>query len=261
VARSRVVAALPTLAAHLVPFVNGTVSVLSSALVLVAVALFVSVDPRSELRWVARLVPPRHEVVYWRLVARLGRTLRQWLLGTIVTMLLVATLTGIGLLFVGVPSWLALAFLTFVTGFVPYLGALIAGVVVLGAGLAVSSRVALAALIVFVVGQTLQGVWIGPVVNRRASRMPPALLLTWQLVMVASFGVLGILAAQPLLAVALVVIEDLYVERTLGRAPSAPSGGGPKRRHLLERVTQAPRSHELRHADDDGVQADEPGHR
>jgi hypothetical protein len=37
--------------------------------------------------------------------------------------------------------------------------------------------------------------------------------------MVASFGVLGVLAAQPLLAVTMVVIEVGYVEHRLGRAP------------------------------------------
>jgi predicted PurR-regulated permease PerM len=230
--------------------------------VLVAVALFVSVDPRSELRWVARLVPPRYEGEYWRLVARLGRTLRQWLLGMIVTMTIVATLTGLGLLLVGVPSWLALAFLTFVTGFVPYLGAFITGVVVLGAGLAVSAHAALAALAVFIGGQVLQGVLIAPVVNRRASRMPPALLLTWQLVMTASFGVLGLLAAQPLLAVALVMIDFLYVERVLGRVPSAANGGGGDgRRRLLHHATQPERGDHLRHADDHAVHAHEPSER
>jgi predicted PurR-regulated permease PerM len=35
--------------------------------------------------------------------------------------------------------------------------------------------------------------------------------------MVASFGVLGVLAAQPLLAVAIVVVEYVYIERRLGR--------------------------------------------
>jgi predicted PurR-regulated permease PerM len=215
--RARVVVALPSLVGRLVPFVNGTLSVLTSTLVVVAIALFVAIDPRAELRWMSRLVPPRRERAFWELMGRLGHAMRQWLLGMIATLAIVAALTGAGLLVVGVKSWLALALLTFVTGFVPYLGALFAGLVVVGAGLAVSPRTALAALIVFVVGQTLQGVLIAPLLNRHALRMPPGLLLAWQLVMVASFGVLGVLAAQPLLAVAIVVVEYAYVERRLGR--------------------------------------------
>ncbi len=217
--RERVVAALPSLASRLLPFVNGTLSVVTSTLVVFAFALFVAVDPRAELRWLSRLVPDRHEETFAVLSRRISGTLRQWLLGMIVTLAIVAALTGAGLLVIGVPSWLVLALLTFVTGFVPYLGAVLAGVLVLGAGLAVSGKTALAAVAIFVVGQVLQGVLIAPLVNRRMSRMPPALLLTWQIVMIASFGVLGVLAAQPLLAVAMVVIEYLYVERKLGHSP------------------------------------------
>ena len=221
--RARIVASLPSLSslpslvARLMPFVNGTVSVLASLLVVLAIALFVAVDPRAELRFVARLVPPRRQHDYWELVERVGVGLRQWLLGMIVTLAIVAALIGIGLWIAGVPSWLALALLTFATGFVPYLGSLFTGLLVLGAGLA--SHTALAAMLVFVVGQILQGALISPLVNRRAVRMPPALLLAWQLVMAASFGVLGVLAAQPLLAVTMVVVEVLYVEHRLGRAP------------------------------------------
>jgi predicted PurR-regulated permease PerM len=215
--RNRVVVALPSLAERLVPFVNGTMSVVTSTLVVIAIALFVAVDPRAELRWMARLVPPRRERVFWELMGRLGHSLRQWLIGMIATLAIVAALTGAGLWAVGVHAWLALALLTFVTGFVPYLGAVFTGLLVLGAGLAASPRTALAAVIVFVVGQVLQGLLIAPICNRHALRMPPGLLLTWQLVMVASFGVLGVLAAQPLLAVAIVVVEYLYVERRLGR--------------------------------------------
>ncbi len=215
--RDRLVAALPSMATRLVPFVSGTVSLLGSVLVVFAVALFVAVDPQAELRWLARLVPERHEDVYWELARRLGVSLRQWLLGMIVSLAIVATFTGLGLLVVRVPAWLALALLTFVTGFVPYLGSFFTGLLVLGAGLAVSAKTALIAIIIFIVGQVLHGVLIAPLVNRQAVRMPPALLLPWQIVMVASFGVSGILAAQPLLAIAMVVIDYVYVERRLGR--------------------------------------------
>ena len=211
--RDHVVAALPSLATRLVPFVNGTISLLGSTLIVFAVALFVVVDPASELRWLARLVPERHEETYWLLTRRLGAGLRQWLLGMIVALAIVATFTGVGLLIARVPGWMALTLLTFVTGFVPYLGPLVMGVIVLGAGLAVSAKTALAAIIIFIVGQVLHSVWIGPVVNRRAVKMPPALLLTWQLVMVASFGVFGVLAAQPVLVIAVVVLELVCVER------------------------------------------------
>ena len=211
--RGHVVAALPSVATRLVPFVNGTLSILSSALVVVAVALFVVVDPRSELDWMARLVPERHERDYRRLVDRVGTGLRQWLVGMMVALAIVAVLTGVGLLIAGVPGWLALALLTFVTGFVPYLGSFFTGALVLGAGFAVSPKTALAAIIVFIIGQVLHGVWIGPLVNRHAVRMPPALLLTFQIVMVASFGVLGLLAAQPLLAMAMVVVDYVHERR------------------------------------------------
>ena len=220
-ARDRIVAALPSLATRMVPFVNGTVSAVSGTLIVFAVGLFFAIDPHAELAGAARLVPPRREALYWTLVTRLGATLRRWLVGTIVTQAIVATLTGVGLLVLRVPSWLALALVTFATGFVPYVGSAFSGLLVLGAGLAVSPRVGLAAIVVFIVGQALHSVVIAPLVFRRTVQIPPALLLLSEIVMGASFGVLGIIAAHPLLAAALAVIEVVYVEGRLGRTPRA----------------------------------------
>lgn len=220
-ARERLVAALPSLASRLVPFVGGAVSALSGALVAMAIAVFVAADPEAELRSIARLLPPSRQAAYWALVKRLTATLRQWLLGMIVGLAIVAAFTGVGLWIARVPWWLALALLTFATGFVPYLGSLFTGLVVLGAGLASSPRTALVALAIFVAGQVLHGVVVTPLVNRRAVRMPPALLLPWQLVMTASFGVLGLLAAQPLLAVTMTMVEIVYVERRATPPPAA----------------------------------------
>jgi predicted PurR-regulated permease PerM len=215
--RARLTAALPELARHLVPFVNATVSVITGVLVVVSIALFVVVDPHAELRWFSRLVPPRHEAAYWELAGRLGRELRQWFVATVGTLAVVATFTGVGLALVGLHSWLVLALLTFVTGFVPYLGSLVTGVIVAVVALETSPATALAAVAVFVAGQSLQGILIAPIFFKHVSRLPPGLLLTWQLVMVASFGVLGVLAAQPLLAMAAQLVEYFYIEHRLGR--------------------------------------------
>jgi hypothetical protein len=83
--RERVVAALPALAPRLLPFVNGTLSVLTSTLVVFAFALFVAVDPRAELRWVARLVPERHDDTFDEpdILDSVGAFLRQHGLGVL----------------------------------------------------------------------------------------------------------------------------------------------------------------------------------
>ena len=63
--------------------------------------------------------------------------------------------------------------------------------------------------------QQLEGNLIQPVVMRRAVHLKPALLILWQFVMGAAFGVPGLVIATPVLAVVKVGVELFYVQRTL----------------------------------------------
>jgi predicted PurR-regulated permease PerM len=63
---------------------------------------------------------------------------------------------------------------------------------------------------------------ITPLIQRRAVALPPALLLSFQLLLVVLAGYLGLFAATPLLVAVVVSVKMLYVHERLGDRVSLP---------------------------------------
>jgi predicted PurR-regulated permease PerM len=70
--------------------------------------------------------------------------------------------------------------------------------------------------------QMVESYGITPFIERRAVRVPPALLVVFQLVMGVFAGVLGVLLATPILVVLMVLVGMLYVEDRLGEQANLP---------------------------------------
>jgi predicted PurR-regulated permease PerM len=145
-----------------------------------------------------------------------GEALRLWLLGQLVSMLLVGMLTTIGLVLIGVPSALALGLLAALAEFVPVIGPIAAAIPGLLIAMTVDMNTALWTLLLYLLIQQIEGNVIQPLVQRRMVALPPALLIFAILAMGIVFGPLGILFAAPLTVVAFVLVKRLYVRDTLG---------------------------------------------
>jgi predicted PurR-regulated permease PerM len=62
---------------------------------------------------------------------------------------------------------------------------------------------------------------ITPLVDRQSVKLPPALLLSAQIIMGLIAGVLGLILAAPLTVLAMVVIKRLYVDARIEQRPIA----------------------------------------
>jgi predicted PurR-regulated permease PerM len=204
---------------QLLPFLSGALSVVTAIGVIIVVGSFLCADPRSDLRLLDALLPERLRPRAHEVILRSVELLRHWIGGTLLSMTIVGLMTSLGLLIVGVHGWLALGLLAFVTTAVPYVGSALLGVAIAGAGLADSGRRALFGLVVFALVQASMSV-IQPLIFRSAIRTSPTLLLLFQFIMTASFGALGILLAQPLLAVLTVILETTH-DQERGESPPA----------------------------------------
>jgi predicted PurR-regulated permease PerM len=183
-------------------------------------AVYFGAQPRLYEKGVALLFPPRqHERVRNALQVS-GYALRRWILGQLIDMAAVGTLTGIGLWLIGVPSALALGLLTGLLAFVPYVGAISAGVVATLVAAAQSLELGLWALGIYVAVQQLEGHLILPFVHRWSIALPPALGIFAVIGMGFLFGPLGILLATPLTVVTFVLVKKLYLQETLGEQVS-----------------------------------------
>jgi predicted PurR-regulated permease PerM len=195
--------------------VIGLFSALGNALVIVFLGLSVAADPGAYRDGLVRFVPPKHRERATALLDGMGETLRHWLFGQLITMAVIFLCTWAGLAFLGIGGALILGLQAGLLAFIPTIGPLIAGVVIVLASLASGTTALLGALGVYLAVQTLESYGLTPFIQKRALDIPPATIFAGQLVLGVIFGLWGIALALPLMAVVKVLLAQLYIEDTL----------------------------------------------
>lgn len=194
------------------PIINSVLGALTGLLLVLVVGIYTAARPELYRRGFLRLIPPPHRDRVAEALSRSEHSLRRWMIGTLINMILVALLVFPGLWLLGVPAALALAVIAGVFEFIPFIGPILAAVPAIAVALTVSPTTALWVAVLYTVVQQIEGDVIMPVVMRGAARLPPALTVLFQAIMAVIFGFLGLLLAVPILAVVMVMVETLYLE-------------------------------------------------
>lgn len=205
---------------HLAGFFSTALGGVTGLLIIIAIGVYLSLNPELYTKGVLRLVPPRHRPRARQVISAQGHSLRWWLLGRISSMTVVGLLTWLGLLALGIPLAVTLAVIAGLLSFVPNIGPIVSAIPAVLVGLSVSPSMALYVIGVYVVVQTVESYFITPFIQQRAVAMPPALLLIVQLVMGVWVGAIGILLATPLTVAIMVLVRMLYIEDFLGDTES-----------------------------------------
>ncbi len=195
-----------------IPIINTAVGAIAGVLVVLVIGIYTAVNPGLYRRGTERLVPPAHRPRVAEAMDRTGHSLRRWMIGTLINMVVVGVVTGVGLWLLGIPAAIALGVIAGILEFIPIIGPIIAAVPAIFVALTVSPMTALWVTIFYIVIQQLESNVLTPVVMRGTVRLPPALTVLFQSLMAVIFGFLGLLLAVPILAVVLVLVKTLYVE-------------------------------------------------
>lgn len=153
------------------------------------------------------LAPAKHRIRTAVIIDRIGETLERWLIAQIIVMLAVGAVTWIGLAIIGIPGSFILGIQAGLLAFIPTVGAIIAGVVVVLASLASGWIPALSALILFLGVHAMESYVLTPILQRQALDIPPATLFAFQILLGVVFGIWGLALALPLVAIAKVMID------------------------------------------------------
>ena len=108
-----------------------------------------------------------------------------------------------------VPMAGLLGLVTGVLAFIPNIGAITSGVLMVAVGFSAGPSQGLWAIFVYFFVQNIDGYLVVPYIARRTVDLAPAIVLAMQLLMGALFGILGVLFADPVLATLKVVLVDL----------------------------------------------------
>jgi len=182
-------------------------------------ALYLARQPRLYRDGILALVSPKHRPVAARILDDLGATLRAWVVGQLLAMMVLAVLTALGLWVLGVPYWLAFGIFTGLVAVVPFFGTLVS--TLLPALFVVGTGDWLRVLAVILLGVAVHVVEANVVVPRIMQRqvsLPPVLTIASVLTMGALIGVVGLVVAVPVLAVTMVVVRHVVQGEIYGDA-------------------------------------------
>jgi predicted PurR-regulated permease PerM len=194
----------------------------ADALLILVGGIFLAASPRFYRIGAVKLVPEERRGQLWSAFEASGTALKLWLKAQLLTMLLVGTVTGIGLWLIGVPSWFALALLAALLEFVPYVGPIAAAVPAILIAASVDPQTALLTIGLYILVQQLEGYVFSPLMQQWAVDLPGALLLFSLLACGTLFGAIGIIFAAPLTVVLFVLVKKLYVREALDTATPIP---------------------------------------
>lgn len=200
----------------------GVLGTISTIVVVIVVGIFIAADPGLYTRGLLKLTPLGVRSRASEAMSLIGYVLRWWLLGQLVSMTVLGVLTAAGLYLIGIELWLGLAALTAILTFVPFLGPIIAGIPIVAIAFADGIQTGLIVLAFFVSLQSLEGYILTPMIQQKAVLMPPALLISMQVLFGTLFGAPGLILAAPLTAAGLVAVNLLYVEDVLGDRRAVP---------------------------------------
>lgn len=189
-------------------------------LVLVLTFFFVKDGPRF-LPWVHSVSGSRSgkhlEEVLSRVWAVLGGFIRTQALVSLID----AVLIGAGLVILGVPLALVLAVVTFLGGFVPMVGAFVAGALAVLVALVGNGFVtALIVLGIVIAVQQLEGNVLQPVLQSRTMQLHAVIVLLAVTAGGSLYGIVGAFLAVPVVAMAAVVLR--YVGEQIDAATVTP---------------------------------------
>jgi predicted PurR-regulated permease PerM len=185
------------------------IGAVASVIAMVVIGIFLASEPRLYDRGIAWMLPLRSRGGFYRIAEHVGFTLRRLLFGRLIAMIFEGAFTWFMLTIGGVPMAGLLGLVTGVLAFIPNIGAITSGILMIAVGFSAGYGHGIWCIIVYFLVHNIDAYIVVPYVARRTVDIAPAVLLAMQLLMAALFGILGVLFADPILATLKVVLIDL----------------------------------------------------
>jgi predicted PurR-regulated permease PerM len=194
-------------------FFSTSFGVLGNLYIIVLVAAFFTANPSLYKEGMIRLIPRKNRPLARTCLDRITAVLKGWLKGTMLSMVLITFLIAMGLTIMGIPAALVLALFTGLLKLIPNFGSAAAMVPGVLLALTISTDTFIVVSLIYIVSQTVVSSIVTPLIQKRMINLPPALTIISQVIMGTLSGALGIILAVPLLAILIILVDELYVKK------------------------------------------------
>jgi predicted PurR-regulated permease PerM len=193
--------------------VQAGIAVVGGVVLAVALLYFILRDGAALWAWILRWFAPESRPAIDRAGRHAWAELAGFIRGTALIAFVDATLIGVGLWLLGVPVAFALAVLVFIGAFVPFIGAFLSGLVAVLVAFADGGwKIGLAALVLVVAVQFVEGNFLQPTIQSRTLDLHPAVILLAVAAGASLFGIVGAYLAVPVTAVTFAVVASLRAD-------------------------------------------------
>lgn len=210
---------------RLTSWITTAAGAIASMLMVVVIGLFVAIEPRLYERGLQWLVPQDMRGEFAITIDRMAHTMRRLLAGRLLGMAFEGVLIWFALMLGGVPMALVLGIIAGILAFIPNIGAILTGVLMVAVGFSAGTHEGVWAIATYFIVQNFDGYVVIPLVAKHTVDMPPALTLSSQILASTLFGVIGLALADPMVAMIKVALER-GSERPVDDGAAAATGGG-----------------------------------
>jgi len=210
---------------------------------ILVMGFFLALHPATYREWLIALFPPVRRDLVRDVLGDIAGTLRAWIVGQLLAMTVLAVLTAIGLYLLDFPYWLTFGVFTGAVAIIPFFGTLVSSVVpaffVLGGEGVFGMGPEMHALLVIVLGfliHIIEANFVVPIITAKQVEIPPVLSIMAVLVVGRLLGPMGLPVAVPLLAVLIVMVRRILINRIYDAQGMERGGQG---RVLVLRVPAA----------------------
>jgi predicted PurR-regulated permease PerM len=189
-------------------------AVLGAIVFMLITAMYIAIRPRPLVDGILSLVPPTRREHGRQIMERLRASWVGWIEGVIADMFISGTLLFIGLTIIGLDFAIFFAVLTALLVVIPYFGAIVGAVPPTLFALTDSPEQAILVLVIYVAVQQIEGNVLIPLIMSNRVRLHPALIAIGVLVVAQLFGFIGLFVAVPIISMAIILAEELWVKPT-----------------------------------------------
>jgi predicted PurR-regulated permease PerM len=201
------------------------VGVLGALIFMLLTAYYIAARPQPLVDGLVSLFPHARRNDVLRVTRRLRDSWIGWLQGVAVDMLVTGVLLYAGLSIIGLDFAIFFAVFSALLVVIPYFGAIIGAIPVVLFALSEGPGTALAALVVYIVVQQIEGNVIIPLVMAQRVKLHPALIAIGVILVAQLFGFVGLFVAVPIISGIVILVDELWV-KPHEKAPAAATPAG-----------------------------------
>lgn len=192
-------------------FFYTSLGVLLGIFLLLAITLMLLADPKPYRRGFIRLFPAFYRRRVDEILDLCSEGLQGWLVGILFNMAVIAVLSFIGLLILGIPLALSQAMLAGVLTFIPNIGPTLSVLSPMAIALLDAPWKPLAVLILYIIIQQIESNLLTPIVMAQQVSLLPVVTLLSQVFFATFFGFLGLFLALPLTIVGQIWFKEVII--------------------------------------------------